>query len=111
MMFKDVPSTPDTFSRKRFPNKPPTLCTASSVPLNHCDCPVKAECSTSIARTRKSEKKVSGAGIELFSDQDLVEEPATRISTLRIYRLVDAALPDLALPSEATRWKESGNAA
>ncbi len=30
MMFKDAPSTLDTSSRKRFRNKPLTLCTASS---------------------------------------------------------------------------------
>src|SRR5215467_6085425 len=34
MMFKDAPSAPDTFSRKRLPNQPLTLSTASSAPLN-----------------------------------------------------------------------------
>jgi len=33
MMFRDMPSTPDTFSQKRLTNTPPRLCTASSAPL------------------------------------------------------------------------------
>jgi hypothetical protein len=60
---------------------------------------------------QKGRKKASGAVIELVRDQDLAEEPATRISTLRIYLSVDVSPPLLALPSEATRWKENGNVA
>jgi len=38
-------------------------------------------------------RKVSSAIIELVCDQDLAEEPATRIFTLRIYLSVDVSHP------------------
>jgi hypothetical protein len=77
-------------------------------PLNRRDCPVKAESGTSIAGPRKAEKKVSGAVIGLVHDQDLAEEPATRISTPLIYLSVDASLPGLPIPSKAAVSNDGG---
>jgi quercetin dioxygenase-like cupin family protein len=45
--------------------------------------------------------------IELVRDQDLAEEPATRVSTLRIYLLVDVLPRCSAIPSEAILRKEA----
>src|SRR5215218_2417284 len=53
--------------------------------------------SRAVLRLREHEspkrRKVSGAIIELVCDQDLAEEPATRIFTLRIYLSVDVSHP------------------
>jgi mannose-6-phosphate isomerase-like protein (cupin superfamily) len=45
--------------------------------------------------------------IELVRDQDLAEEPATRISALRIYHSVDVLPPCSAIPSEPIPRKEA----
>jgi mannose-6-phosphate isomerase-like protein (cupin superfamily) len=45
--------------------------------------------------------------IELVRDQDLAEEPATRVSTLRIYLSVDVLPRCSAIPSEAILRKEA----
>jgi hypothetical protein len=40
--------------------------------------------------------------IELVRDEDLAEEPVTRISTPLIYLLADTSLSGTAIPSKAT---------
>jgi serine phosphatase RsbU (regulator of sigma subunit) len=58
-------------------------------------------------RESESRKKASGAVIELVRDQNIAEELATRISTLRIYLSVDVSPALLVIPSKTTRWKDT----